>query len=93
VSELIFWTGWPVSEVEKLTIAECIGFVEEFRRIDAERMKMFLKGFSAHNLASTRLAFSGSKNECEQFLKKLEEKECENVSDIDSQFTGLNFES
>lgn len=88
---MIFYTGWSRGQIEVLEIAEIIEYLNHLRRIDAERHLEFLRGFAAYNLESTRLAFSGSKNECEKYLRKLQKKESVEENDIDEQFKGVKF--
>jgi hypothetical protein len=41
---------------------------------------------------SSRMAFCGSKSECERYVKSLEHKKETEAQDLDDQFKGVTFE-
>jgi len=88
---MIYYSKWSKEEVEGLALSEIFEYVENFREIEAIRIKALLKGFASYNLQATRLGFSGKKSECERFLKSLEKDEDKQEQEIDEQFKGLDF--
>ena len=87
---MILFTGWGVEEIEKLTISEVVEYINNFRKIEAEKLSDFLKGFAAYNLQSARIAFNGKEDDCRRFLEGLK-KEVVEENDVDDQFRGVDF--
>lgn len=85
---MAYYTKWPKAEINKLTISECFEYISEFRKIELLRIEIFLKGFARINLCSSRLAFSGTKEECERYLKDLDREEKANHVDFEAEFKG-----
>jgi hypothetical protein len=82
---MIYFSGWGKDEIEKLSIAEIIDYLKEFNKIELNKMK----AFAMYNLMTTRLGVNGKKDECERYLRSLQDVVEE--TDIDDQFNGVNF--
>lgn len=88
---MIMFTGWRRGEIEALEVSEIIRHINKFRKIEAERYQGLLKAFAIYNIESTRLAFAGSKSDCEKYIRRMSEEKQNQDNDIEDQFKGIDF--
>lgn len=90
--ELIYYTGWDIEKIESMEFSYAVSLLSNLRKVEIQRIDQLMKGFAFYCLHSTRLAFGGSKNECDKYIKNLFKDEENNKSnDIEDQFKGEYF--
>lgn len=94
---LSFYTGWTRAEISELTYGEAVVYIENFARLEAEKMFDFFKAFCIYNAESSAVAFGSEKSRFSKYLADVKRRSLttddqnDEMIDLERQFEGVDF--